>query len=58
MKVFKVHMEGQWCALTHADDVREELAEIENWSPGESIRIEVAEMTQQEFDELPEFQGW
>ena len=32
--------------------------ELENLETGESITLTVVEMSQEEFDALPEFQGW
>lgn len=55
-KVTHVPSEGGWCVFkTAAEAIDSELTDA---AVGTAIRIEVVEMTDAEFDALPEFQGW
>ena len=45
-----------WCVYRDWDTVRD--AELDCADPGDKITIEIAEMTKEELDALPEFQGW
>ena len=68
MKVYKVIADGNgnWCAYSKLDDALDSISfdlehDIEGLEIGEetmSFHIEVGEMTQEEYDELPEFGGW
>ena len=47
---------GNWCVYRDWDSVRD--AEFDCADPGDKITIELAEMTKEELDGLPEFEGW
>lgn len=64
--VYKVHCDGSWCAFDDIDSAVKLLsdeieAEADELKPGEKTReyrIEVCEMTQEQYSRLSEFQGF
>ena len=66
MKIFKVLCDGNWCAFSKLSDALELIcteveASVDSLEVGDcsySFSVEVDEMTQKEFDELPEFEGF
>ncbi len=55
MKVYRMIMGGQYCA--HKDILTLEI-DIEAMEAGDKARIEVMDLTEEEYNQLPEFQGW
>ena len=59
MLMAKVFMNGTWCVfnppISALDDIKDFLTD---GSKGEDCRVEISEMSQEEFDKLPEFTGW
>ena len=58
-RMAKVWFEGHFCVFTNPLDAIADLdAFVRDGGIGEAMRVEIVEMTQKEFDELPEFEGW
>jgi hypothetical protein len=58
-RMAKVWFEGQPCIYPNPLDALADLeAFIKDGGMGEAMRVEIVEMTQKEFDALPEFEGW
>ncbi|WP_373325654.1 hypothetical protein [Sporomusa paucivorans] len=66
MIVYKVTSDGTWCALKTIDQAVEMVAiemeaALDSMEPGDetpSFKIVVDEMTEEEFENLPEFDGF
>jgi len=59
MRVFRVshpNMGKAWCAFRTPDEVAD--GELNDAEPGDKIHIEVVEMSREELEALPEFEGW
>ncbi len=63
MKVYSLRLEpyGDWCIYQDLNDILDEISEFsEDLLPNskEKLIFSIEEMTQEEFDKLPEFEGW
>ena len=63
MRVIKIHPEYfNWMAFNAENDVEEVLKTVEELLPeladGDRLIIEIGEMSEEEFSNLPEFPGW
>ena len=54
-KIFRIHDKGY---VVPADEVRTLLAEFEEMDLNDIFMVKKIEITQEELDKLPEFQGW
>jgi hypothetical protein len=57
MKVFKLDIGGNPLIATLPYVLETLLSEEENWNIGDTYTIEAVEMTQEEIDKLPEWDG-
>jgi len=57
LKVTRPECGRQWCVY-RMDRPMELLSEFDGADIGETITVELCEMTEQELDDLPEFEGW
>lgn len=63
MKMLKMNTDvmstGQWCLIPLSEIAANGLleAEFDNADPGFSVRLEVVEISDEEYDALPEFEG-
>lgn len=61
MKIYKIGIEegGVWAAWKDEEDVRAELdVHMENAEKGDKLIVEIDEMSEEEYANLPEFQGF
>lgn len=62
MKVFKIslpHNGSGWCAFQTAEDAIADIRSyLDDETSGFRVTLEIAEMTEEEFKNLPEFEGW
>lgn len=59
MKCVKIHREGMGGYVQSLADIGSALdGEFDGADPGDMVALEYVEMTQEEYDALPEFTGW
>jgi hypothetical protein len=60
MKTYKLETDHGmgYCIYTSLDALLEEIKLFIEEGDGAEIKVDVVEMTQEEYDELPEFEGW
>ena len=58
MRVFTVHSGDEKCYTTSILNDIDWEAETECLTPGEELRVVVGEISQEEYDALPEFAGY
>ena len=59
MRVTTIRMDGTWCAFDRSMDALDDVkAFLSDATPGETLVIEMTEMSQEEIDNMPEFTGW
>ena len=60
MKVYEVISanEGSPLIIGSMKQLEDNVGTIEDWEVGETMTIKVIEMSQEDFDNLPEWDGW
>jgi len=59
MRMARIDFEGHFCVFTNPLDAMEELRTfVEESGGGETMSVEIVEMSMEDFDKLPEFDGW
>jgi len=59
LKVYKITQDsGMPLIVSNLKDIEDNLGSIEYCEVGDTFKVEVIEMSKQEFDELPEWSGF